>query len=188
MDCQARPARARVRGRGKRRPAPRPLPARGCGRQISASARTSGVPPRAERGARRVASELPERADLAGSAVLQDRAAPGKLDRVIDRRGLDQDIAVDQIFRLGVGAIMDVLAVASHNSARGIERISRVFDDIFFVELPEPRDPLLHRYLHLLGRARQTPTAAEQKEKFGFSDDASVVVVAGGTASLTTST
>src|SRR5262249_28193912 len=105
--------------------------------------------------------ELHERTDLDRPAVLEDRAALGKLNRLTDCGRPKQHIGIDQVLGFGIGAVMDVLAVAPHHLARTVKRISGIFDNALFAEILEPSDPLLHGLLHLTGRARLEVTTTK---------------------------
>jgi hypothetical protein len=79
--------------------------------------------------------------------------------------GLDQHVAADNILGFGVGTVVDALLFAPDDLSGLLQRMSGVFDAGFGVQFLKPGDPLLHIFLHLLGR-RGCISAAKQKCKF----------------------
>src|SRR5262249_43483153 len=136
--------------RGRRRLARRLPPARGWARRRSGSAWRPCAPPHAGTGGRSAPSHIQNanRPHFHRAARSEDRTAFREFDRLREIPRLDQSEAVDDVLRLGKGAVMNALLLPTHDLAAALERMSGILDVAFFAQFLEPGEPFLHGFLH----------------------------------------
>src|SRR5216684_5304699 len=96
---------------------------------------------------------------------LEDGAAARQLGGVVEALRADEEVAADQVLRLGVRPVGDQLLLAGEHLAADLQRLARL-EVAGLGELLDPVAPLLHLLLHLL-RAGGGQAAAEDIEVIG---------------------
>ena len=79
---------------------------------------------------------------------LEDRAALGELDGLLQIAGLDQRVAADDVLGLGKRAVRHGLLLALDDLAGTFERMTWLLDMPLLTKLLEPGHPFLHLLLH----------------------------------------